>query len=85
MHRPTSSRDIPAKLEGITFGPDVAVGGATMHTFIVGNDNDFIPFITDSNHLAGIASPNRFFVFGVDPADVPDYEPQQFANGICRR
>lgn len=80
-----NANDIPAKLEGITFGPDIDVDGATKHTFIVGNDNDFLAQITDTNHPNGIANPNRFFVFTVDPADVPDYQPQQLANGICKR
>jgi len=79
------SIDIPAKLEGITFGPDVEVGAAMKHTLIVANDNDFVGTITDSLHPAGIDNPNRFFVFAVDAADVPAYQAQQFANGSCKR
>jgi len=79
------SKDIPAKLEGTAFGPDIVVDGDTKHTFIVANDNDFIGTVTDGNHPAGIDNPNRFFVFAVDPSDVPDYVPQQLANGICKR
>src|SRR5262249_12083556 len=45
---------VPAKLEGITFGDDVVVDGVTKHTVYVANDNDFDP--SDEN-------PNRWFVF----------------------
>jgi hypothetical protein len=79
------SNDIPAKLEGITFGPELEVGGTTKHTLIVANDNDFVGTVTDSLHPAGIDNPNRFFVFAVDQADVPAYQAQQLADGICKR
>jgi hypothetical protein len=79
------SNDIPAKLEGTTFGPDVMINNQAKHTFIVANDNDFIGTVVDGNHPAGIDNPNRFFVFAVDPSDMSGYVPQQFANGICKR
>ena len=63
--------DIPAKLEGITFGPDVTVDGQRRHTLWVANDNDFLGHIVDTNHPAGIDNPNQFFVLAVDPALVP--------------
>ena len=78
------SNDIPAKLEGIAFGPDVDVNGVTKHTLFVANDNDFVGTVTDSNHPAGIDNPNRFFVFGVDAADVPAFLPQQLASRTCK-
>ena len=78
------SNDIPAKLEGIAFGPDVEVNGVTKHTLFVANDNDFVGTVTDSNHPAGIDNPNRFFVFAVDAADLPNYEPQQLAKKSCK-
>ncbi len=78
------SNDIPAKLEGIAFGPDVEVNGVTKHTLFVANDNDFVGTVTDSNHPAGIDNPNRFFVFAVDAADLPSYEPQQLAKKSCK-
>jgi len=78
------SNDIPAKLEGIAFGPDVDVNGVTKHTLFVANDNDFVGTVTDSNHPAGIDNPNRFFVFGVDAADVPTFQPQQLASRTCK-
>ena len=63
--------DIPAKLEGIAFGPDVTVGGQRQHTLWVANDNDFIASVVDTNHPAGIDNPNQFFVLAVDPAVLP--------------
>lgn len=52
----------PEKLEGITFGPDLADG---RHLLIVSADNDFKTSIA-----------NWFFAFAVDPADLPGYVPQ---------
>jgi len=78
------SNDIPAKLEGITFGPDIDVDGVIKHTLFVANDNDFVGTVTDTLHPAGIDNPNRFFVFSVDAADLPAYQPQQFANRVCK-
>ncbi len=53
--------DIPSKIEGLSFGPDVNVSGVTEHTLWVTNDNDFLP--TE-------AGPNKFFVFGFSDADL---------------
>jgi hypothetical protein len=75
-----ASSEIPAKLEGISFGPDVVVNGATKHTLFVGNDNDFISTVTDSLHPAGVSNPNLFFVFALDTSDLPTYVPQQLAK-----
>jgi hypothetical protein len=61
-----SAKDIPAKLESLTFGPDITMSGVRKHTFLIANDNDFIGNVTDSNHPAGIANPNQFFVFAID-------------------
>ena len=33
---------VPAKIEGLAFGPDVNNGGVTTHTLWVANDNDFL-------------------------------------------
>jgi len=57
---------IPAKLEGITFGPDVNNGNTKMHTLWVANDNDFLQ---DYGGVAG-SNPNQFFVFGFTDADL---------------
>lgn len=69
-----AATDIPAKLEGITFGPDVTVGGERRHTLWVANDNDFLGHIVDTDHPEGIDNPNQFFVLAVDPALVPDLQ-----------
>ena len=73
-----SSEDIPAKLEGLAFGQHVVIGGVVEHTLFVTNDNDFVPTLTDSFHPAGVANPNRFFVFAFDDDDLPGFEPQHF-------
>ena len=68
--------DIPAKLEGISFGPDVVVHGAVKHTLWLGNDNDFL---TPLPPLVGTGdNPNQFFVFAFDDYDLPFFEPQRF-------
>jgi Esterase-like activity of phytase len=78
---------IPAKLEGITFGPDIsAVDPVTLkpvkkHTLFVGNDNDFLatllpPVGTGDN-------PNQWFVFSFSDADLPGFVPQQFGERDC--
>ncbi|WP_426107566.1 esterase-like activity of phytase family protein [Massilia sp. TSP1-1-2] len=69
-------RDIPAKLEGLAFGPDVTVGGVAKHTLFMSNDNDFIGTVTDTGHPAGKDNPNLFFVFAVDAADLPGFVQQ---------
>jgi hypothetical protein len=76
-----ASTEIPAKLEGVTFGPDVTIEGATKHTLFVANDNDFVGTVTDSVHPNGVANPNLFFVFAFDASDLPGYVPQQLATG----
>lgn len=61
---------IPAKIEGITFGQDIMYGGSLYHTLYIANDNDFVP---------GVAGPNQFYVFGFQDGDLPNFAPQQFA------
>jgi len=76
--------DIPAKIEGVTFGPDVTVNGVLKHTLFVANDNDFIATVTDSNHPTGIDNPNQIFVFTFEQSDLPGFVPQQLeANRHC--
>lgn len=77
-----NANDIPAKLEGMTFGPDVEVKGVTKHTLYISNDNDFIGNIVDTNHPNGINNPNQFFVFAIDRSDLPTYESQHLRS--CR-
>lgn len=79
-----SSSDIPAKLEGLAFGPDVEVGGVRKHTLFVSNDNDFVGHVVDSRHPNGIDNPNQFFVFAIDAEDLPTFEPQALARRACR-
>ena len=70
--------NIPAKIEGMAFGPDLTVGGVLEHTLFITNDNDFIGTVTDTNHPDGIPNPNNFYVFGVAAADLPSFQAQQF-------
>ncbi len=63
-----SNTNIPAKLEGMTFGEDIMEGGVLYHTLYVANDNDFVP---------GIAGDNKFFVFKFTDADL---NGSQFVN-----
>ncbi|MES2014986.1 MAG: esterase-like activity of phytase family protein [Pseudomonadota bacterium] len=72
-----AARDIPAKLEGMAFGPDVMVDGVEKYTLFISNDNDFISIVTDAGHPAGIDNPNTFLVFAIDKADLPTYQRQQ--------
>jgi hypothetical protein len=66
---------IPAKLEGMAFGPHVFVDGVTRHTLYVANDNDFLAVAP-----GGLPNPNQIYVFAFDDADLAGsaYEPQQF-------
>ncbi len=71
--------EIPAKIEGITFGPDVTEHGAKLHTLWVANDNDFLQTVADANGNQ-IPNPNQFFVFGFTDADLDgsEFVPQGF-------
>jgi len=70
--------NIPAKIEGISFGPDVKQGKINVHTLWIANDNDFLPVVPDANGNP-IANPNQFFVVGFTDADLggSTYAPQQ--------
>jgi len=79
-------QDIPAKIEGVAFGPDIVIDGATKHTLFIANDNDFVATVTDANHPTGIDNPNKFFVFAVDGTDLPDFVPQRLeSNKRCAK
>ncbi|MDO9103918.1 MAG: esterase-like activity of phytase family protein [Methylovulum sp.] len=73
------ANDIPAKIESVAFGPDMVIDSVTKHTLFIANDNDFLATITDDTHPNGIANANKFFVFAVDSADLPNYVPQTIA------
>jgi len=70
--------NIPAKIEGISFGPDVKQGETLLHTIWVANDNDFLETVADANGNQ-IPNDNQFFVFGFTSAALGGsvYEPQQ--------
>lgn len=70
------AQDIPAKLEGLAFGPDITIDGTIRHTLFIANDNDYAATVTDSNHPAGADNPNKWFVFAVESADLTNYQPQ---------
>jgi hypothetical protein len=78
---------IPAKLEGITFGPDISALDATgktvkKHTLFLGNDNDFLATLTPP--VGAGDNPNQWFVFSFSDADLPGFVPQQFkADDDC--
>ena len=74
-----SAAEIPAKIEGVTFGPDVKQGSTTYHTLWIANDNDFLETTTDASGNT-IPNPNQFFVFGFTDADLggSKFLPQQF-------
>jgi hypothetical protein len=64
---------IPAKIEGIAFGPDVRVDNHTrIHTLWISNDNDFLLSTADA---PPVPNPNQFFVFGFTDEDLPLYMP----------
>lgn len=64
-----TTAEIPAKIEGISFGPDLKGGGETIHTLWVANDNDFTATVQDPDGNT-IANPNQFFVFGFKDSDL---------------
>jgi DNA-binding beta-propeller fold protein YncE len=70
-------RDIPAKLEGMAFGPEVVVKGVAKRTLFISNDNDFIGTVTDAGHPGGAANPNSFLVYAIDAADLAGFEQQR--------
>lgn len=89
--------NVPAKIEGEAFGPDIEMAGKTVHTLYVTNDNDFLSYIardagTPTADLGAVPAdnPNRVFVFAFQDADLPLYaatqlgvQPQQIsANAV---
>jgi Esterase-like activity of phytase len=73
--------NIPAKIEGVAFGPDVRSGKKTIHTLWIANDNDFLQTVPDATGNL-IPNPNQFFVFGFSDADLAGskFVPQEFRN-----
>ena len=70
---------IPAKIEGVAFGPDVQSGSTTLHTLWIANDNDFLNMVADPSGNQ-VPNPNQFFVVGFTDADLggSKFVPQQF-------
>ena len=64
-----SAGNIPAKIEGISFGPDVKQGKTKLHTLWIANDNDFLQTVPDANGN-DIPNPNQFFVVGFTDNDL---------------
>jgi len=66
------SVDLPAKLEGITFGQDVVLNGATKHTLYLSSDNDFLASFVLDDHLQAhvFDNPSKIFVFDFDQSDL---------------
>jgi len=60
----------PAKIEGITFGPDVELNGEKLHTLWIANDNDFLQDMNGPKITSPDINPNQFFVFGFTDADL---------------
>jgi hypothetical protein len=70
---------IPAKIEGISFGPDVTLNGVVKHTLFIANDNDFTAATPDKNKVV-TDNPNQFFVFAFGDADLPGFVAQRFST-----
>jgi len=66
-----AATSVPAKLEGMAFGPDVRIGSAIKHTLFVSNDNDFSPDPANSN---------KWLVFAFDDDLLPGFEPQRIRD-----
>lgn len=77
-----AAQDIPAKIEGMTFGEDIVFNNQTLHTLWIANDNDFLSTITDSKHPQGFANPNNFYVFGFSDLDLKDYVAQKITVNV---
>lgn len=73
--------EIPSKIEGVAFGPDVKEGDEILHTLWLANDNDFVETVNDVNGNP-ISNPNQFFVFGFTDADLAgsQFVPQEFRH-----
>jgi hypothetical protein len=70
---------IPAKIEGTAFGPDVKTADGTMHTLWIANDNDFLQNLNGPS-----TNPNQFFVFGFKDSDLNGSQfvaQQHFGHG----
>lgn len=71
-----SAADIPVKLEGLSFGPDVVQAGETRHTLLVSSDNDFLAQLNTSDSVPA-DNPTQIFVLSMATQDLPNYLPQR--------
>lgn len=71
-----AAQNIPAKLEGMTFGEDIVYNNQVLHTLWITNDNDFLSIITDSKHPQGFSNTNNFYLFGFTDQDLKNYVAQ---------
>lgn len=76
-----AAEQIPAKLEGISIGPDAELNGKTIHTLWIANDNDFLQDFSGPG-----TNPNQVFVFGFTDADLKGSTlvPQQVNSSLDR-
>ena len=67
-----TTEQIPAKIEGVTFGPDVNQKGTTMHTLWIANDNDFLETTPDADgNTAPKSEPVlRVRIYGCEPGRI---------------
>jgi hypothetical protein len=65
-----SDGQIPAKIEGMSFGEDVLVGGTLMHTLYIANDNDFLGAVAPNGSTVASPYNNQFYVFAFASADL---------------
>jgi hypothetical protein len=70
-----AAAEIPAKIEGSAFGPDIKYKGDTYHTLWIANDNDFLQNVAGPN-----TNPNHFFVVGLTDANLGSVYVPQFRN-----
>ena len=82
-HHLDPSVDLPAKLEGITFGQDVVLNGAKKHTLYLSSDNDFLAsFVLDDDKQSDVHdNPNKIFVFAFDQNDLDSLGSTNTAQG----
>jgi len=71
-----AAQNIPAKIEGMTFGEDIFYNNEILHTLWVTNDNDFLSSIIDSKHPIEFANPSNFYVFGFNDTDLRNFVAQ---------
>jgi hypothetical protein len=75
-----AAANIPAKIEGMTFGEDLVYNNQRLHTLWITNDNDFLSLITDSKHPQGFNNTNNFYLFGFTDDDLKNYVAQNIKS-----